>query len=100
MAGYALWVEIVICQCQLIIVAETAKDGPGGLVPAPLDEECVEEKEACRRDQAAQTQLGQPSTQPQGFTPQDHAFPGKQAAWTGSSSSRSRLRLALTRGTN
>lgn len=46
-------------------------------MPAPLDEERVEEEEACRRDQVAQAQWGQPSTQPQGPTPQDQAFPGK-----------------------
>lgn len=45
--GYALWVQIVICQLQLIIVAKAAKDSPCGLMPAPLDEERVEEEEAC-----------------------------------------------------
>jgi len=77
MAGYALWVEIVIRQLQLVVVPEAAKDGPCGLVPAPLDEERVEEEEACRRDWVVQTQQGQLSTQPQGSTPQDRAFPGK-----------------------
>lgn len=76
MAGYALWVEIVIRQLQLVIVTKAAKDGPGGFVPASLDEEGVEEEEACRRDQPTQTQWSQLSTHPQGSTPQDHAFPG------------------------
>lgn len=97
-AGYALWVEIVIHQLQLVVVPKAAKDGPGGFVSAPLDEECVEEEEACRRDQAAQTQWGQPSLGDPllGTT----LSLGKQAAWTERSSSHSRLRLALTRGTN
>lgn len=55
--GHALWVQIIICQLQLIVVAEAAQDGPGGLVPAPLDEEGVEEEEACRRDQGEISQF-------------------------------------------
>lgn len=47
--------QVVVCQLQLVVVAKAAKDGPGGFVPAPLDEERVEEEEACGRDQAAQT---------------------------------------------
>lgn len=57
--GHALWVQVVICQLQLVVVAKAAQDGPGGLVPAPLDEEGVEEEEACRRDQGVQPQWSQ-----------------------------------------
>lgn len=52
--GHALRVQVVVCQLQLVVVAKAAKDGPGGFMPAPLDEERVEEEEACGRDQAAQ----------------------------------------------
>lgn len=89
--GHSLRVQVIICQLQLVIVAEAAQDGPGGLVPAPLDEEGVEEEETCRTDwELSHSEISS------GISAM--LFLGKQT--TGTERPSSHRRLFLTRGTN
>lgn len=93
--GHSLRVQVIICQLQLVIVAKAAQDGPGGLVPAPLDEEGVEEEETCRRDwELSHSEISSGS----GIHFSAMLFLGKQT--TGTERSSSHRRLFLTRGTN
>lgn len=39
--------QVFLGELQVVVVAEAPQDRPGGLVPAPLDEERVQEQEAC-----------------------------------------------------
>lgn len=39
--------EVLLCELQVVIIAEPPQHGPGGLVSAPLDEQRVQEQEAC-----------------------------------------------------
>ena len=43
---YSRGKEVVLVELQVVIVAKPAQDGPGGLMPASLDEERVKEQEA------------------------------------------------------
>lgn len=44
------WKQVLLRELQVVVIAEPPQDGPGGLVPAPLDEECVQEQETCAAD--------------------------------------------------
>lgn len=41
----SLWVQVIISQLQVVVVAKLSEDRPGGFVSAPLDKQGVQEQE-------------------------------------------------------
>lgn len=41
----SLWIEVVVCEFQCVVIAELSQDGPGGLVSSSLNKKCVQKKE-------------------------------------------------------
>lgn len=57
---HSRWAEVVSCQLQRVSIAKAPQDGPRGLVAASLDEERVQEKEACSGMQRTEWHRAQP----------------------------------------
>lgn len=57
---HSRWAEVVSCQLQRVSIAKAPQDGPRGLVAASLDEERVQEKEACSGVQRTEWHQAQP----------------------------------------
>ena len=57
---HSRWAEVISCQLQRVSIAKAPQDGPRGLVAASLDEERVQEKEACSGVQRMEWHRTQP----------------------------------------
>ena len=57
---HSRWAKVVSCQLQRVSIAKAPQDGPRGLVAASLDEERVQEKEACSGMQRTEWHRAQP----------------------------------------